>query len=238
MLSMENLTRDFGPVRAVDDVSFKLAAGDILGFIGPNGAGKSTTLRMLTGYLSPTSGKVFICGRDLSENEQEAKSKIGYLPERAPLWPEMTVLDLMRFSAEVRGMKSKESKVAIEKVLSLCFLEGVRHFRLGTLSKGYRQRACFAQSMLHDPPILILDEPTDGLDPNQKHEVREIIRSFGSGKAVLFSTHLLEEVDALCTRVVVMSRGRIVADESKEAFRQRGPDLAATFRRLTLETHT
>ncbi|EDM26263.1 ABC-type multidrug transport system, ATPase component [Lentisphaera araneosa HTCC2155] len=234
MIEVNNLVRYFGDIRAVNQVSLSVEKGDILGFIGPNGAGKSTTIRMITGYLSPSSGEVKICGKSMADNEMFCKSQIGYLPETAPLYHDMSVKSFLAFTAELRGIDGGDRKTAVDAVIQKCFLERVAYQNIGTLSKGYRQRTCFAQSVLHDPPILILDEPTDGMDPNQKFEIRKIIEGFGKEKAVMISTHILEEVEALCTRVVVMRRGEVVANESVSDFKSRGDKLADNFRDLTL----
>jgi ABC-2 type transport system ATP-binding protein len=233
MIKVEGLSRSFGEIKAVKNVSFSVNKGEILGFIGPNGAGKSTTMRMITGYLSPSSGSVEIEGKALADNESLCKKMIGYLPESAPMYGDMTVLSFLDFCCDIRGMKRKERKEATARVIKDCFLEKVRYQTIGTLSKGFRQRTCFAQSILHDPPILILDEPTDGLDPNQKFEIRKVIRNFGRDKVIILSTHILEEVESLCTRVILISNGEIKADDSIEDFKARGPSLSETFRLLT-----
>ena len=233
MIKVENLCRNFGEIKAVKNISFNIEKGDILGFIGPNGAGKSTTMRMITGYLTPSSGSVEIAGKLLADNESACKENIGYLPESAPMYGDMTVLNFLKFCCEIRGVSGSARKKAVEKVLDDCFLHSVKHQLINTLSKGYRQRTCFAQSILHDPPILILDEPTDGLDPNQKYEIRKIIRNFGKDKAIILSTHILEEVESLCTRVILIAQGEKKADESLEEFKARGESLAETFRQLT-----
>ena len=233
MIKVENLCRNFGEIKAVKNISFNIEKGDILGFIGPNGAGKSTTMRMITGYLTPSSGSVEINGLPLVDNESSCKENIGYLPESAPMYGDMTVLNFLKFCCEIRGLSGTTKQKAVEKVLDDCFLHNVKHQLINTLSKGYRQRTCFAQSILHDPPILILDEPTDGLDPNQKHEIRKIIRNFGKDKAIILSTHILEEVESLCTRIILIAQGEKKADESLEDFKARGPSLANTFRELT-----
>jgi len=233
MIKVENLCRNFGEIKAVKNISFNIEKGDILGFIGPNGAGKSTTMRMVTGYLTPSSGSIEINGKTLVDNESVCKENIGYLPESAPMYGDMTVLSFLKFCCEIRGISGNEKRKAVEKVLDDCFLHGVKHQLINTLSKGYRQRTCFAQSILHDPPILILDEPTDGLDPNQKYEIRKIIRNFGKDKAIILSTHILEEVESLCTRVILIAQGEKKADESLEEFKKRNTSLADTFRELT-----
>lgn len=212
MIKVENLAKTFGPKRAVDGVSFAVEKGEVLGFLGPNGAGKSTTMRMITGFIPPTEGRVAVGGFDIVNQPLEAKKLIGYLPENAPAYTDMTVYSFLNFIAELRGLRGEERKKAINRAVELCFLESVLHQSVDTLSKGYRHRTCFAQSIIHDPPVLILDEPTDGLDPNQKHEVRGLIKRMGETKAIIFSTHILEEVEAACTRAIIIDRGRIVAN--------------------------
>ena len=219
MIKVENLTKLFGAKRAVDGISFTVGRGEVLGFLGPNGAGKSTTMRMITGFIPPTSGSVTIGGHDMLENPIPAKKLIGYLPENAPAYTDMTVYGFLDFAAAIRGLKGEAKKAAIQRAVGLCFLQSVLHQNIETLSKGYRHRTCFAQSIIHDPDILILDEPTDGLDPNQKHEIRQLIRRMGETKAIIFSTHILEEVDAVCTRAVIIDRGRIVANGTPKELR-------------------
>ena len=212
MIQVENLSKAFGPKVAVDDVSFSVERGEILGFLGPNGAGKSTTMRMITGFLPPTAGAVKVGGNDVMEKPIEAKRLIGYLPESAPLYTDMTVEGFLGFCAEVRGIGGADKGKAIDRVVDMCFLKSVRHQSVDTLSKGYRHRTGFAQAIIHDPDILVMDEPTDGLDPNQKHEVRSLIRRMGQSKAIIFSTHILEEVEAACTRAIIIDQGKIVAN--------------------------
>jgi ABC-2 type transport system ATP-binding protein len=212
MIRIENLVKTFGGKRAVDGVSFNVERGEVLGFLGPNGAGKSTTMRMVTGFIPATSGKVAIGGYDVAESPLEAKRLLGYLPENAAAYPDMTVLGFLNFAAELRGLEGRARKSAVERVVELCFLDSVLHQTIDTLSKGYKHRTCLAQALVHDPDVLIMDEPTDGLDPNQKHEVRNLIRELGKNKAIVFSTHILEEVDAACTRAIIIDRGRIVAN--------------------------
>ncbi|MBG90061.1 MAG: ABC transporter ATP-binding protein [Verrucomicrobiales bacterium] len=212
MIKVENLVKKFGPKTAVDDVSFTVEPGEILGFLGPNGAGKSTTMRMVTGFIPPTAGTVSVGGHDILDNPVEAKKAMGYLPESAPSYPDMTVLGFLRFAAEIRGLAGAEKNKAIDRVVELCFLENVIHQSVDTLSKGYRHRTCFAQSIVHDPDILVMDEPTDGLDPNQKREIRQLIRRMGEKKAIIFSTHILEEVEAVCSRAMIIDRGKVVAN--------------------------
>jgi ABC-2 type transport system ATP-binding protein len=231
MIKIENLVKTFGAKRAVDGVSFSVERGEVLGFLGPNGAGKSTTMRMITGFMPPTSGKVSIGGHDVAESPLEAKRLIGYLPENAASYPDMTVLGFLNFTAELRGLDGAARKKAVGRVVDLCFLESVLRQSIDTLSKGYKHRTCLAQALIHDPQVLIMDEPTDGLDPNQKHEVRNLIREIGKEKAIIFSTHILEEVDAACTRAIIIDRGRIVASGTPDEL---GRPLDAVFRRLTL----
>ena len=219
MIEVKNLSKHFGEKVAVDNISFTVEKGEVLGFLGPNGAGKSTTMRMVTGYLPPTAGEVSIAGADIIDDEIAAKSKIGYLPENAPLYSDMTVEDFLRFAAEMRRVPENEIAAAVDKAIETCSLQRVRQQSIDTLSKGFRHRTCLAQSIIHDPEVLILDEPTDGLDPNQKHEVRGLIRKMGETKTIIFSTHILEEVDAACTRAIIIDRGRIIADGTPEQLR-------------------
>jgi ABC-2 type transport system ATP-binding protein len=219
MIKIENLVKSFGPKRAVDDISFSVERGEVLGFLGPNGAGKSTTMRMITGFMPPTSGKVTVGGYDVTESPIEAKRLIGYLPENAASYPDMTVAGFLKFAAELRGLAGQARRKAVQRVIELCFLDSVLHQSIDTLSKGYKHRTCLAQALLHDPQVLIMDEPTDGLDPNQKHEVRNLIRELGANKAIVFSTHILEEVDAACTRAIIIDRGKIVANGTPQALR-------------------
>jgi ABC-2 type transport system ATP-binding protein len=219
MIRIENLVKSFGAKRAVDGISFEVARGEVLGFLGPNGAGKSTTMRMVTGFMPPTSGRVSVGGHDVAQSPIEAKRLIGYLPENAAAYPDMTVEGFLRFAAEVRGLTGAAQKAALHRVVERCFLDSVLRQSIDTLSKGYRHRTCLAQALIHDPEVLIMDEPTDGLDPNQKHEVRNLIRELGKTKAIVFSTHILEEVDAACTRAIIIDRGRIVANGTPEELR-------------------
>ena len=221
MIKVQNLTKQFGHKRAVDGISFSVARGEVLGFLGPNGAGKSTTMRMITGFIPPTEGSVTVGGFDILENPISAKKLIGYLPENAPAYTDMTVHGFLSFAAEIRGLRGGEKAKAVQRAVEMCSLEGVLHQSVDTLSKGYRHRTCFAQSIIHDPEVLILDEPTDGLDPNQKHEVRQLIRRMGETKAIIFSTHILEEVDAACSRALIIDRGRIVANGTPAELRRK-----------------
>jgi ABC-2 type transport system ATP-binding protein len=221
MIKVDNLCKVFGTKRAVDGVSFSVERGEVLGFLGPNGAGKSTTMRMITGFIPPNAGRVTVGGHDVAVAPIAAKRLIGYLPENAPAYTDMTVYGFLNFTAEIRGLTGDARKQAVHRVVEMCFLENVLHQSVETLSKGYRHRTCFAQSIIHDPEVLILDEPTDGLDPNQKHEVRQIIRRMGEKKAIIFSTHILEEVDAVCSRAIIIDRGRVVANGTPTELRQK-----------------
>ena len=216
MIRVENLSKSFGPKRAVDGVTFNVERGEVLGFLGPNGAGKSTTMRMVTGYIPPTAGKVTVGDHDMWKDPIPAKALIGYLPENAPAYSDMTVRGFLSFAAEVRGITGAKNRKAVEEVAETCFLKNVLHQSIDTLSKGYLHRTCFAQSIIHDPAVLILDEPTDGLDPNQKHEVRNLIRRMGETKAIMVSTHILEEVEAVCSRAIIIDRGKVVANGTPE----------------------
>jgi ABC-2 type transport system ATP-binding protein len=221
MINVQNLAKTFGVKKAVDGISFRVEQGEVLGFLGPNGAGKSTTMRMITGFIPPTDGTATVAGYDIVNNPIQAKRVIGYLPENAPAYTDMTVYGFLGFVAELRGLRGDARKKAVNRVVEMCFLESVLHQSVDTLSKGYRHRTCFAQSIIHDPDVLILDEPTDGLDPNQKHEVRTLIRKMGEKKAIIFSTHILEEVDAVCTRALIIDRGKIVANGTPQQLRQK-----------------
>jgi ABC-2 type transport system ATP-binding protein len=221
MILVENLTKAFGPKTAVDHISFRVERGEVLGFLGPNGAGKSTTMRMITGYLPPSAGRAVVCGFDVAERPIEAKRRIGYLPESAPSYPDMTVAAFLEFAAEMRGLRGAAKKQAVGRAIDTCFLESVVHQTIDTLSKGFRHRTCLAQALIHDPEVLIMDEPTDGLDPNQKHEVRTLIRRMGEQKAIVFSTHILEEVEEACTRAIIIDRGVIVANGTPDELKAR-----------------
>lgn len=221
MIEVKGLSKHFGSKVAVDDISFTVGKGEVLGFLGPNGAGKSTTMRMVTGYLPMSGGTITVGGADIVEDEIEAKAKIGYLPENAPLYSDMSVEGFLRFCGEMRRVASDKLDAAVESALDTCFLQGVRKQSVDTLSKGFRHRTCLAQSIIHDPEVLILDEPTDGLDPNQKHEVRQLIKRMGETKTIIFSTHILEEVEAACSRAIIVDRGNIVADGTPSDLKSR-----------------
>lgn len=223
MIVADKLIKNYGLFRAVDDVSFRVEPGEILGFLGPNGAGKSTTMKMITGFLPPSSGTASIGGFDIRSNPIEAKRLLGYLPESGPLYQEMRVGEFLKFAAEVRGLKGSGAERAIDKVTEICHIRSVLRQTIETLSKGYRQRVGLAQTLIHDPACLVLDEPTDGLDPNQKREVRKLIASMSAQKAIILSTHILEEVEAMCSRVIIIAAGKVIADETPRALRMRHP---------------
>lgn len=235
MIEVKRVTKQFGQKLAVDDLSFVVKPGEVLGFLGPNGAGKSTTMRMITGFYPPTRGEIEIGGISMLKQPMRAKAKIGYLPESAPLYPDMTVKGFLSFCAQVRGLRGVAKGDAIDRVVEMCFLGQVYEQSIETLSKGFRHRTCLAQALIHDPEVLILDEPTDGLDPNQKYEIRQLIKRLGESKAIVFSTHILEEVEAVCTRAVIVDRGKIVIDGTPaELIAQSGTgNLADLFRELT-----
>lgn len=212
MIEIANLVKRFGAFTAVDGVSFQVERGTVLGFLGPNGAGKSTTMKMITGFLSPTEGQVSVCGHDVVTDSIAAKRRIGYLPEGAPTYPDMTPEGFLRFVADARRIPAGERGKAIERVVRQVEIESVMDQSIETLSKGFKRRVGLAQAILHDPEVLILDEPTDGLDPNQKHQVRTLIQSMAATKAIVISTHILEEVEAVCTRALVIGRGKVLAE--------------------------
>jgi ABC-2 type transport system ATP-binding protein len=237
MISVRNLSKHFGTRAAVRGVSFEVRPGEVLGFLGPNGAGKTTTMRMITGFLAPSGGEAWVNGYPVAEKPVEARRGLGYLPENAPSYPDMTVEEFLDFTAEIRGFHGAEKKDRVAAALAKCILLPVRGQAIETLSKGYRQRTCFAQAILHDPSVLILDEPTEGLDPNQKHVVRTMIKDMARDKAIVLSTHILEEVEAICTRIVIISGGRLVADSTPAELRRQGT-LDEVFRRLTTTADT
>ncbi len=239
MIEIRGLVKHFGPLKAVDGVSFDVAQGEVLGFLGPNGAGKSTTMKMVTGFLTPTAGSVRVAGHDVGEDPVAAKSAIGYLPEGAPAYPDMTPIAFLRFIGAVRGLSGAALEERIAEVVRRVHLEGVLRQPIETLSKGYKRRVGLAQAILHDPQVLIMDEPTDGLDPNQKHEVRTLIREMGRSKAILLSTHILEEVEAVCTRAIIITKGHVVFDGRPEELESQAPPTVTknrmdwVFRKLT-----
>lgn len=235
MILAKSLTKHYGAIQAVDGVSFTIEPGEVVGLLGPNGAGKTTTMRMCAGYLAPTSGSVEIHGFDLLTQTIAAQKTFGYLPEGAPLWGEMTPRSFLDFVADIRELEGDRRDQRIGEVVELLQLAAVLDQRIETLSKGFRRRVGLAQAILHDPPVLLLDEPTDGLDPNQKHEVRELIRGMSSDKIVVISTHILEEVEAVCSRAIIIAAGRMVADDSPQALAARSESnrLDRVFRRIT-----
>ena len=212
MIEIEGLVRRFGPLTAVNGISLTVARGEVLGFLGPNGAGKSTTMKMITGFLTPSEGRIKVCGHDVVEDPIAAKACVGYLPEGAPAYPDMTPASFLDFIADVRGLSGAKKRERIAAVMTQVQIEGVARQSIDTLSKGFKRRVGLAQAIVHDPQVLILDEPTDGLDPNQKHEVRELIKAMAKDKAIVISTHILEEVDAVCSRALIIAGGRVIAD--------------------------
>ena len=237
LIEVDGLTKRFGSFTAVDHVSFRVMKGEVLGFLGPNGAGKSTTMRMLAGFMIPTAGTARICGHDVQSDGVAARRMLGFLPEGAPTYPEMSVTGFLRFCARIRGYRGDELAERVDRAIGLTTLDGVRLQPVETLSKGFKRRVGLAQALLHDPPVLILDEPTDGLDPNQKHEVRALIQRMAPEKAIVISTHILEEVDAVCTRAMIIANGRVVADATPSELEQRHPSgkLDDVFRQLTMK---
>jgi len=221
MLELRRLVKSFGPLIAVDNVSFTVLQGEVLGFLGPNGAGKSTTMKMITGFLAPTSGTAIICGYDIATHPVAAKRHIGYLPEGAPAYPDMTPADFLGFIARIRAFSGEEARQRIGRVVEMIHISEVMHQPIETLSKGFKRRVGVAQALLHDPDVLILDEPTDGLDPNQKYEMRAVITAMQAEKAIIISTHLLEEVEAVCSRAIIIAHGRILADGTPSELAQR-----------------
>jgi ABC-2 type transport system ATP-binding protein len=214
MIRTERLTKRYGPLTAAEDLTFQVQPGEVLGFLGPNGAGKTTTMRMLAGFVVPSSGNASICGHDVETESLAAKAALGYLPEGAPLYGEMTVRRFLNFIADLRALAGERRAARLAHVIEHLQLGSVLEQTIDTLSKGFRRRVGLAQAIVHDPPVLILDEPTDGLDPNQKHEVRRLINDMARDKIIVISTHILEEVDAVCSRAIIISRGRIVADDT------------------------
>jgi len=235
MIEVKDLRKAFGPIVAVGGVSFAAARGDVLGFLGPNGAGKSTTMKMLSCFLAPDSGTATVVGYDIVDQPVEVRRRIGYLAENVPAYDEMTPESFLRFVCDVRGIPGKDRPEAIGRVLDSCSLAGVMRQPIGTLSKGYRRRAGLAQALIHDPPVLILDEPTDGLDPNQKHEIRGLIKRLAKEKCIIVSTHILEEVEAICNRMVIIDRGQMRVDSTPAKLREEfGGTLEQVFRKLTV----
>jgi ABC-2 type transport system ATP-binding protein len=231
MIKVEHLVKRFGLRKAVDDISFEVEKGTVLGFLGPNGAGKTTTIRMMAGYLPATSGRIWVNGIDVNEDPVRAQRQIGYMPENTPLYDEMTAGGFLEFVAEIRGFRGAERSRRVDEVLDSCMLGSVRHQPIETLSKGYRRRTCLAQTLIHDPPVLLLDEPTEGLDPNQKQVVRDMIERMAQDKIIMLSTHVLEEVEAVCSRAMIISEGRLKADGAPAELKKR----SASYNVLTVE---
>ena len=235
ILSIKGLTKTFGHKTVVDDVSFSAGTGEVLGFLGPNGAGKSTTMKMIVGFLTPTSGTAVVCSHDVSHDPLAVKAAVGYLPEGAPAYPDMTPLGFLSFIAGVRGFDGADRRARVDRVVEMTRIQEVARQPIETLSKGFKRRVGLAQALLHDPRVLILDEPTDGLDPNQKQVVRELIRDMSQEKCIVISTHILEEVDAVCSRAMIIAAGKVVADASPAELKaQSGSgDLDEVFRKVT-----
>lgn len=234
-LKISNLSKNFGDIRAVDNINFTAAAGEIIALLGPNGAGKSTLMNMITGYLAPTSGTIEVLGKDIVQDPLAAKNAIGFLPEGAPLYPDLSVQNFLSYMAELRGFCGKEKEQRLKQIAAAANIETVMEQKIETLSKGYLRRVGFAQSILSDPPILLLDEPTDGLDPNQKEHIRGLIDKMGQNKTILISTHLLDEAQTICTRIIIINKGQIVADGSLDKIltQQKADSLEAVFKKLT-----
>jgi ABC-2 type transport system ATP-binding protein len=235
MIEISQLTKRYGALTAVDDITFNVGPGEVLGFLGPNGAGKSTTMKMITGFLTPTGGTVRVCGHDVEGAPLAAKACMGYLPEGAPCYAEMSVGSFLGFIADVRGLEGERRRSRLDDVIARLELESVLEQVIETLSKGFKRRVGLAQALLHDPQVLILDEPTDGLDPNQKHQVRTLINAMSKDKIIVISTHILEEVDAVCNRAIIIAAGRILADEAPKALAARSSTgrLDEVFRQIT-----
>ncbi len=232
MIEVKSLSKNFGAIKAVDDVTFQVAAGEVLGFLGPNGAGKSTTMKILACFLDPSSGDATICGKSILEDPIFVRKNIGYMPENAPLYDELTVNEFLQFIADVRGLQNLQRH---QEILQLCALQEVADQMIETLSKGYRRRVSLAQALLHDPAVLILDEPTDGLDPNQKHEVRDLIKKLATKKCVILSTHILEEVEAVCSRAIIIAKGKLLFDGTPGELKRKSQNgkIDDVFRALT-----
>jgi len=239
MIDVRQLRRSFGPIVAVDGISFAAQKGDVVGFLGPNGAGKSTAMKMLACFLRPDGGTATICGHDILNDPIGVRMSLGYLAENAPAYNEMTVAGFLDFVCDARQVKGGQRKKALDRVVPLCSIESVYHQTIETLSKGYRRRVGLAQSLIHDPPVLILDGPTDGLDPNQKHEVRRLINTMSKDKCIIISTHILEEVEQVCTRAIIIARGNILVDSTpKELTDKYKCSLTDVFRKITTTKKT
>jgi len=238
LLEIDGLYKAFGPVKAVNGISLSVPAGEVLGFLGPNGAGKSTTMKMVAGFLEPDQGSAQICGDDIITSPRAAKMNLGYLPEGAPAYGEMTPLGFLKFCAAIRGLKGAAGREAVDRAIDRTTLSSVVDQTIDTLSKGFKRRVGIAQAILHEPKVLVLDEPTDGLDPNQKQQVRDLISEMSQDRAIIISTHILEEVDAVCSRAVIIDRGKVVADGTGKELRKllpgkKSPSLEEVFRHIT-----
>jgi ABC-2 type transport system ATP-binding protein len=235
MIEVKELRRSFGPITAVDGISFNVEKGQVLGLLGPNGAGKTTAMRILACFLRPDSGTATVCGHDILDNPIAVKRSLGYLAENVPMYNEMTVGSFLDFICDVREIRGNERKKRLDKIVPLCSIDSVYHQSIETLSKGYKRRVGLAQALIHDPQVLILDEPTDGLDPNQKHEVRKLIGNMAKNKCIIVSTHILEEVEAVCSRTIIIARGKILVDSSPSQLKQQYQcSLDSVFRKITM----
>jgi len=220
MIEVKELRRSFGPVVAVDGISFEVGKGQVLGLLGPNGAGKTTAMRMITCYIRPDSGAASVCGHDIRKDPLGVRRALGYLAENSPAYPEMTVGGFLNFICDVRRIKGRDRRKALDRVVPICSIDSVYHQTIETLSKGYKRRVGLAQALIHDPEVLILDEPTDGLDPNQKHDVRQLITGMGKDKCIIISTHILEEVEAICSRTIIVAKGKVLVDSTPKQLRE------------------
>ncbi len=234
MIEVKELRRNFGPVVAVDGISFKAEKGEVLGLLGPNGAGKTTAMRIIACFLRPDSGTATVCGYDILQDPINVRRSLGYVAENVPAYNEMTVGGFLNFICDVREIKGKDRKQALDRIVPMCSIDSVYHQTIETLSKGYKRRVGLAQALIHDPDVLILDEPTDGLDPNQKHEVRKLIGKMAKDKCIIISTHILEEVEAVCSRTIIVAKGRILVDSTPAKLKEEHQcSLEAVFRKIT-----
>lgn len=234
MIEVKEIRRSFGPVVAVDGISFNVGKGEVLGLLGPNGAGKSTAMRILACFLLPDSGTATVCGYDILQSPIQVRQSLGYLGENVPAYNEMTVGSFLDFICDVRAIKGNDRKRTLDRIVPMCSIDSVYHQTIETLSKGYKRRVGLAQALIHDPQVLILDEPTDGLDPNQKHEVRQLINKMSKDKCIIVSTHILEEVEAVCSRTIIIARGRILVDSTPEKLKEKYKcSLDEVFRKIT-----